>query len=89
DLMIEPLRHRLERGLAADTVLSYLKAGNQDGPRVILVHGTPGSASAWADYLTQPPPGVEVLALDRPGFGHSGPAGAVTGLAEQAAAVVA
>jgi pimeloyl-ACP methyl ester carboxylesterase len=83
----EPLRHRLASGGPGGTVLSYLRAGDTQGPRVILVHGTPGAASAWADYLLQPPPGVEMLALDRPGFGRSGPDGAVPRLAEQAAAV--
>jgi pimeloyl-ACP methyl ester carboxylesterase len=69
--------------------LSYLRAGGTAGARLILVHGTPGSASSWADYLLNPPPGVEVLALDRPGFGHSGPPGAMPTLADQAAAVLA
>ena len=73
--------------LAAD--ISYLAAGDPQGMRVILVHGTPGSAEGWADYLLEPPPGLEVLALDRPGFGRSGPEGAVTSLAAQAAAVAA
>lgn len=85
----DPLRHRLEAGRPAGQSLSYLRAGDATGPQVILVHGTPGSATAWADYLLQPPPGVEVIALDRPGFGRSGPDGAMPGLLEQAAAVLA
>ena len=56
---------------------------------MILVHGTPGSATAWTDYLLSPPPGIELVALDRPGFGSSAPDGAVTRLADQAAAVAA
>ncbi|HEU5293904.1 MAG TPA: alpha/beta fold hydrolase [Burkholderiaceae bacterium] len=67
--------------------MSYLRAGETGGARVIMVHGTPGSATVWADYLLSPPPGIELLALDRPGFGSSGPADAVTRLADQAAAV--
>ena len=69
--------------------LSALRAGDATAARLILVHGTPGSATAWADYLLNPPPGFEVLALDRPGFGRSDPEGAVTSLAAQAAAVLA
>lgn len=87
DSATEPLRHRLASGGPGGAPLSYLRAGDAQGLRVILVHGTPGSATAWADYLLQPPPGVELLALDRPGFGRSGPDGAAPGLAEQAAAV--
>lgn len=86
---VESLRTQITLGAPASAQLSVLRAGDATGPRVILVHGTPGSASSWADYLLSPPPGMEVLALDRPGFGASGPAGAVTSLAAQAAAVAA
>lgn len=81
------MRMRVAVPAPLDTELSVLRAGPTQGARVILVHGTPGSASGWADYLLDPPPGFEVLALDRPGFGGSGPAGAMTTLAQQAAAV--
>lgn len=85
----EPLRRtvRIDAPLALD--LSVLVAGDPRGTRVVLVHGTPGSADAWADYLLDPPAGVELVALDRPGFGRSAPADAVTSLAAQAAAVAA
>lgn len=69
--------------------VSFLRAGDSKGPCIILVHGTPGSATGWVDYVAAPPDGTEVLALDRPGFGQSDPEGAVTALAEQAAAVLA
>ncbi len=81
------LRSRVAVAEAPGTAVSVLRAGDASGPRVILVHGTPGSASGWADYLMQPPPGVELVAIDRPGFGESDPAGAMTSLAQQAAAV--
>ena len=41
--------------------------------RVIYVHGTPGDAAAWADFLIDPISGTESVALDRPGFGESDP----------------
>ena len=83
------LRQQLPVGAPLDADISLLRAGTACGPRLILVHGTPGSATGWADYLLDPPPGVEVVALDRPGFGRSGPEGAVPSLAAQAAAVIA
>ncbi len=86
---VEPMRQRLTLATPQKLELSYLQSGDKRGPRLILIHGTPGSASGWADYLAEPPPGVEVLALDRPGFGDSGPDGAVVSLADQAAAVAA
>lgn len=86
---VEPLRHRITVDERIGGHLSYLRAGDERAPRLILVHGTPGSATGWADYLTDPPRGVEVVALDRPGFGASGPDRAVVRLADQAAAVEA
>lgn len=69
--------------------LDLLVAGDPAGTRVLLVHGTPGTAAGWADYLLAPPPGAELVALDRPGFGRSGPQAALPRLADQAAAVAA
>lgn len=89
DAATESMRRSVRVAAPLATNISYLAAGDSSGPQLILVHGTPGSATAWNDYLLAPPPGWQVLALDRPGFGHSGPPGAVTGLEEQAAAVLA
>lgn len=86
---LETMRHQVVVGAPLNGRISYLQAGSPVGPRLILVHGTPGSASGWADYLTDPPPGVEVVAIDRPGFGGSDPEIAVTSLDTQAAAVMA
>jgi pimeloyl-ACP methyl ester carboxylesterase len=83
------LRSRIAAGPSLGFELSYLRAGAESGARLILVHGTPGSADGWADYLASPPAGLEVVALDRPGFGQSGPEGAITGLGDQARAVAA
>jgi pimeloyl-ACP methyl ester carboxylesterase len=67
--------------------LSTLTVGTPGAPRVLLVHGTPGSATDWLDLLLAPPEGLELLAVDRPGFGESAPAGAVTALSAQSAAL--
>ena len=85
----EGMRSSIAVGSPPDTRISFLRAGTPGGPLVVLVHGTPGSATGWADYLTAPPVGADVVALDRPGFGASAPNGAVTSLAAQAAAVIA
>ena len=83
----DALRVDVPLGAPLNLTLSTLRAGVPGGPRLVLVHGTPGSADAWSDYLLNPPPGMEVVALDRPGFGRSGPDRAVPGLKQQAAAV--
>lgn len=69
--------------------LSYIEAGDAAGKLVVFAHGTPGDAEAWADYLMTVPGGYHYVAIDRPGFGQSGPDDALTSLAEQAAAIAA
>jgi len=73
---------------AGDLKISYLKAGDPDGQRVIFVHGTPGeAANNWYNVLKNVPDGYEYLAIDRPGFGHTLPKEALTSLNGQAAAL--
>lgn len=67
--------------------VSYLHAGDPAGRRVILVHGTPGEAKGWADFLLNPKAGFEYVAVDRPGFGASGPDAALPSIPAQAAAL--
>jgi pimeloyl-ACP methyl ester carboxylesterase len=69
--------------------LSMLVAGDPKGRKVIFLHGTPGDATGWADYLTSVPSGFRYIAPDRPGFGESGPDGALPSLADQASAIAA
>mgnify|MGYP001190358682 CR=1 FL=1 len=89
-----------ERGLDRDSIavaladdddrrrISYLRSGDEEGRRVIFVHGTPGSAVGWARFLHSPLPGMEFVAIDRPGFGRSG-GPPVTSYEAQARAVAA
>lgn len=90
---VEPLRQFVAVGAPVQAEVSYLQSRPAvvapTGARILLIHGTPGSAASWADYLLQPPAGAEVIAIDRPGFGRSGPPDAMPGLAQQAAAVAA
>ncbi len=65
----------------------YLRAGDPNGRRVILVHGTPGSAEAWVDMLLDGPPGYDYIAIDRPGFGRTTPGTPEPSLERHAAAV--
>lgn len=81
------LRHSVRVGEPLNAAVSFLMAGT--GQRMIFIHGTPGSAQDWVDYLSEPLVGSQSMALDRPGFGASGPSQSVTSLASQAAAVVA
>lgn len=73
-----------EVGAPLDIRMHMQSAGDPKGRRVIFVHGTPGQAGAWLDYLANVPKGFEFIAIDRAGFGKSGPSGAVPSLADQA-----
>ena len=78
----------LERGSYTfnGRTVEYFRAGDPDGRRVIYVHGTPGDATNFAGFLSEPIAGLEHVAVDRLGFGRSDPR-AVTGFAEQAASL--
>jgi pimeloyl-ACP methyl ester carboxylesterase len=71
-----------------DFELSYLINGNPEGQRVIFVHGTPGDAAGWVEYLYNTPEDMEFIAIDRPGFGKTRPKRAVVSLDEQAAVLL-
>ncbi|MEM9065584.1 MAG: alpha/beta hydrolase [Planctomycetota bacterium] len=66
--------------------VSYLRGGDPDEPRLIYVHGTPGSSGNMARYINNPVPGFEAIAIDRPGFGATG-GGPEPSFEKQAAAI--
>jgi len=85
-----------ETGLRRDSVpidghpereLSYLIDDQPDEPRVIFIHGSPGQSNMYVDYLRDPVPGFETIAIDRMGYGESTPHAAVTSLSEHAASI--
>lgn len=75
-------RGRMETG--TPWTISFLRAGDPDDPRLIYVHGTPGSAGAFRGYLSDPLPGFESISIDRPGFGLTKPRKPALTLREQA-----
>jgi len=79
----------LERLTIRDSLyreISYLRGGEPGLPRVVFVHGTPGSATNMARYIRDPIEGHEVISIDRPGFGATGGA-PVPSFEKQAAAI--
>lgn len=86
---VDALRSSVMAEAPLNLVISVLTSKNTEGTLVIYVHGTPGEAEGWIDYVVEPVTGSRARALDRPGFGKSLPDAAVTSLAAQAAAVVA
>ncbi|MBK5278156.1 MAG: alpha/beta hydrolase [Bacteroidia bacterium] len=68
-------------------VITYLKAGDETLPLVVFVHGSPGSLSAFIDFLgdTSLLRKTQMISVDRPGFGHSNFGNAEPSLQKQAA----
>lgn len=80
-------RRALELDEPAGRRLSYLVHGDPTEPRVIFVHGSPGSAAMYADYLRDLSDEAEVIAVDRLGYNHSAESGVVVSFEEQAASI--
>jgi pimeloyl-ACP methyl ester carboxylesterase len=49
------------------------EAGPADGRPVVVLHGWPQHHGEYRDLLSDPPPGLRVIAPDLPGYGWSGP----------------
>jgi len=67
----------------------YTKVSDcEDKPVLILIHGSPGSSSSYLDYLSDVDlrKEMQIIAVDRPGFGYSGYGKAECSLEKQAAA---
>ena len=81
-------RYRKQLTVKSDELLiSYLENGNSSGQLYVMVHGTPGSATGWADYVESPPAGSHILAIDRPGFGKSTSSKSFPNLKDQVEAI--
>jgi len=66
--------------------INYTHIGDTTLPLVLLVHGSPGSSSAYLDYMQDSNllKKVQLVAVDRPGFGYSNLGKAQRSLALQA-----
>jgi pimeloyl-ACP methyl ester carboxylesterase len=53
--------------------IHYVTSGDRSKPVVLFVHGSPGSLSAFIDYLADSAllPNAFLITTDRPGFGYS------------------
>lgn len=86
-------RHNYNAQLAQSqtTELSLLATPTyqpSQGADIIYIHGTPGSATAYADYLIQDAAlNIAAVATDRPGFGNSKDTGPITSFEQQAKAI--
>jgi pimeloyl-ACP methyl ester carboxylesterase len=67
--------------------IRYLKVGYDSLPKLICLHGSPSSLSAWRTVYTDSLflKRYQVISIDRPGYGYSGFGRVVTNLQQQVA----
>ena len=67
---IDGMQHHYKVG---KYTIHYAQTGDTEKPLVLFVHGSPGSLSAFIDFLsdTALTGHALVITTDRPGFGHS------------------
>ena len=70
--------------------IHYVEAGSSERPKVLFLHGSPGSWTNWKGYFKEKDllGAAHLIAPDRPGFGGSGPNKAEPSLQKQADAMV-
>ena len=56
-----------------DRDIHYLQTGNENAQSIVFIHGSPGSWSAWRNYLSDSllQKKYRLISPDRPGFGYS------------------
>lgn len=67
---LQPTFHNIQAG---DRTIHYAEIGADSLPVAFFVHGSPGSWSAWVDFFKDDTllRAVRMIAVDRPGFGHT------------------
>jgi pimeloyl-ACP methyl ester carboxylesterase len=87
DRAMKPFNSRVVTNSAGHLLHWYELKQPEAEWNIVFIHGTPGTAAAFAEQFKHPFPHADLAALDRPGFGGSGPSRRVPGLEENADAV--
>ena len=69
----KPKKGTLHRYESGKRVINYLAVGDPSLPLVVFVHGSPGSLSAFIDFMADTAllSKAQLITVDRPGFGSS------------------
>ena len=64
---------KIVRYAVDNRTINYVESGADSLPHLIFVHGSPGSLSAFIHFFADPAlrSSAKIIAVDRPGFGHS------------------
>jgi pimeloyl-ACP methyl ester carboxylesterase len=73
--------------VVGNRIINYLETSPDKGPTVLFVHGSPGSLSAFIDFMadTSLCARAHLITIDRPGFGYSNFGNAEASIQKQAA----
>jgi len=68
-----------------DRTINFASIGSDSLPKAIFFHGSPGSWTAFIDFMKDDDllKSVQIISVDRPGFGYSGYGNSVTSLSKQ------
>ena len=66
-----PSTVRYETALVEGLHIAYREAGNQQNPKVVLLHGFPASSHQYRNLIPALANDFHVIAPDYPGFGNS------------------
>jgi pimeloyl-ACP methyl ester carboxylesterase len=85
----KPQKGTLHTYLVDKQKINYLHVGDEQLPLVVFVHGSPGSLSAFIDFMANEAllKQAQLVTVDRPGFGASNFGYAEPSLQKQAAAL--
>lgn len=69
----KPITPKLISYRVMDRKMHYAEIGKETGPLILFVHGSPGSWSAFRDFMSDPVllDRAKIISVDRPGFGYS------------------
>ena len=69
----KPKKGTLHRYEVGKRIMNYLEVGDNSKPLVVFVHGSPGSLSAFIDFMSDTTllSKAQLITVDRPGFGAS------------------
>jgi pimeloyl-ACP methyl ester carboxylesterase len=69
----EEIKPKLKKNIYGNRIINYAIVESGDKPLVIFLHGAPGSLSAFIDYLKnrELQQSVNMISVDRPGYGYS------------------
>src|SRR5262249_5692819 len=68
---ISPNTVKYETTLVDGLNIAYREAGNQQNPKLVLLHGFPASSHQYRNLIPALANGFHVIAPDYPGFGNS------------------